>query len=346
MGVIGEILNPLNHPRWNELVAATPSASFFHTENWARVLAESYGYVPRYFAVPENGGLRALLPVMEIRSFLTGRRGVSLPFSDFGDGFAREEDEYRELAEQAIGFGRSAGWTRFEVRGGKSPWTEAEHFLEYYGHRLRLGRDENDIVASFRTNTRRNINKAIKSGVRVSFSNSREALEAFYELNLHTRREHGIPPQPKKFFQKIGEHILKKDLGTVVLASHEGECVAGAVFFHFGSTVIYKYGASIDTGKRLRANNLVMWEAIRAYNARNFATLLFGRTEYENAGLREYKTGYGTEEEIIPYFRYDLRRNCPAAKQPRSAMGVDKAYRFVPIPVSRLVGTVLYKHIG
>lgn len=345
--MIGDVVNPLKHPGWKELLEATPSASFFHTENWARVLTESYGYEPRYFIVSGNGCLLGLLPVMEIRSFLTGRRGVSLPFTDFSDSFAKDDGQYRELADHASHYGKKARWEKFEIRGGTCPpWDHPENFMEYYGHRLTLGREEKEIYNSFRSNTRRNISRAIKSGVNVTFSNSVNELEAYYKLNLHTRQEHGIPPQPKRFFRKIQEHVLEKKLGTVVLASHEGKYVAGAVFFHFGTTVIYKYGASYDSAKQIRANNLVMWDAIRFYNSSGFKSFLFGRTDFDNTGLRDYKTGYGTEEEIIPYFKYDFRRNRPAVKKIKAGQEISKMYRHIPIPLSRLVGTLLYKHIG
>ena len=32
--------------------------------------------------------------------------------------------------------------------------------------------------------------------------------------------------------------------GFVILASHQDKVIAGAIYFHFGEKVIYKYGAS------------------------------------------------------------------------------------------------------
>ena len=193
---------------------------------------------------------------------------------------------------------------------------------------------------------KRNMNKSLKAGVSVTFSNSLDALNTFYQMNLHTRKNHGIPPQPKKFFQKIHEHVLAKNMGTVALASHAGKDIAGAVFFHFGTSAIYKYGASYNSGKPIRANNLVMWEAIRFYNNNGYKDFIFGRTEFENTGLRDYKMGYNSEEYIIPYYKYDLRRDCPARKKQERGMDIRKTYRFVPIPLSKLVGELIYSHIG
>src|SRR5437588_684822 len=75
-------LNPLERPGWDELILSHREASFFHTAGWASVLQDTYGHTPHYFGVLEGERLSALLPLMEVNSLWTGRRGVSLPFTD------------------------------------------------------------------------------------------------------------------------------------------------------------------------------------------------------------------------------------------------------------------------
>src|SRR6266540_5852058 len=75
-------LNPLETPGWDNLVLTHPEASFFHSASWAAVLRDTYGHRPHYFCAMKGERLAATLPVMEVNSTLTGRRGVSLPFTD------------------------------------------------------------------------------------------------------------------------------------------------------------------------------------------------------------------------------------------------------------------------
>src|SRR5712691_9090357 len=75
-------VDPLIYRDWNEHVLATPHASIFHSTHWLRVLQASYGYQPYYFACFKGQQLTALLPLMEVKSWITGVRGVSLPFAD------------------------------------------------------------------------------------------------------------------------------------------------------------------------------------------------------------------------------------------------------------------------
>ncbi len=341
-----DIVNPLEYALWDDRLSSHPAGSFFHTTNWARVLKESYGYTPTYFTISTNGALQALIPAMEVNSSLTGRRGVSLPFSDYSEPFAVDTEQYRDLVEHILRYATKARWRYFEIRGGDCPWPENKRSNEFYGHRLNLERGEKELFSGLRTNMQRNVKKATKSGVKVSFLNSMDAVEEFYRLNCITRKEHGIPPQPRGFFRKVHEHILSREMGSVALASCDGRFVAGCVYFHFGKKVIYKYGATDTEGKTCRANNLVMWEAIKRYREMGYSDLCFGRTERGNHGLRDYKLGYGTDEYALPYYKYEIDRARVVESDAAGPALLNKTWRHVPIPISRVIGNILYRHIG
>src|SRR5262245_35109977 len=75
-------VNPLEDPAWDARVRRFPAASVFHGQAWARALHACYGFAPRYLVGEGEGGASSILPLMEVSSWLTGRRGVSLPFTD------------------------------------------------------------------------------------------------------------------------------------------------------------------------------------------------------------------------------------------------------------------------
>ena len=92
------IIDPLTDPRWPSLVERHPSASAFHTAGWLRALSETYGYAPlAVTASPPTSELTNALPVCRITSRFTGRRLVSLPFSDHCSPFANDNDELNAL---------------------------------------------------------------------------------------------------------------------------------------------------------------------------------------------------------------------------------------------------------
>ena len=331
---------------WDELLLTNSDYSFFHSSSWARVLCESYNYKPLYFTSIDNGKLSALIPVMEVRSSLTGRRGVSLPFTDYCQPIALDKSHFQEIIDELIAYGKKAKWKYIEWRGGESYFQDKIHSSFYYGHTLDLTQNEQEFLSSFRSSTKRNIKKAIKEGVAIEICNSLESIKKFYRLNCITRKHHGLPPQPYYFFKKIYEHIISKKKGFVVLASFQKKTIAGAVYFHFGEKVIFKFGASERSYQHLRPNNLVMWEAIKWYAQNGYKTFSLGRAEPENKGLLQFKQGWGTTENIIKYYNYNFKKSLFIIERSKLTEFHNKIFNVTPIPVLKIVGSMLYKHIG
>ncbi len=341
-----EPLNPSGLPSWDKTISLLPGASFFHGSAWAAAISKSYGYEPVYFTLREGDAVRAALPCMDVQSPLTGRRGVCLPFTDYCEPLAADASQFRELFDAAIAFGRKRDWRYLEIRGGKAFLTGEDPSEWHYGHILDLSAGTDGIFADLRDSTRRNIKKARKEKIGLSISTSPEALQDFIRLNGMTRRDHGLPPQPRRFFNNLHEQVLSRGMGFVALASFQNEAIAANVYFHSGDEMIYKYGASDRAFQNLRANNLVMWEAVQWGCANGCKTLCFGRTEPENEGLMQFKAGWGARERGIQYYRFDLRKNAFT----KGTHGINPLFKRIfnrmPIPALNILGNLLYRHMG
>ena len=337
-------INPTQDANWDRLLALHPGRSFFHKAAWAKVLEEAYGFVPSYFTVVRNGEVQSMLPIMEVDSRLTGRRGVALPFTDDCEPLCSDDKSSGELVKSVMAFGRSRGWKYLEFKGGRKLLNGSPASLLYYGHRLNLVEDEDLMFSRLASSVRRAIRKAKKSGLTVEISNGLDAMRVFHGLQCETRKKHGLPPQSFDFFRNIQQHVLSQNLGVTVVARHQGRPVAAAIHFHDGPLAVYKYGASNRTFQHLRGNNLVMWEAIK-WHARNGSTVLdLGRASLGNQGLRRFKLGWGAEERLIEYFKYDLRGNRFITDTDESSGWHNRLFKALPSVISRAIGAVLYRH--
>ncbi|MDA8089029.1 MAG: GNAT family N-acetyltransferase [Nitrospiraceae bacterium] len=345
-GLAIKIVNPLECSSWDQLLLSHPGYSFFHSSRWAEVLLEAYNYKPSYFTVAGNNRLSALLPVMEINSPLTGKRGVSLPFTDYCAPLFTEDFESGKIFDCLVEHGAVAGWKFVEIRGACDLFKDQPESSYSYGHILELSNSEEAIFSRFRDSTKRNIKKALKEGVDVRFETSPGAVKEFYRLNCVTRRQHGLPPQPYGFFKSLHKNVISRDLGFIALAYHKKAVVAGALYVHFGGKAIYKYGASDRSYNLLRANNIIMWEAIKWYAERGYKQFCFGRTEPGNSGLRQFKTGWGTTERTIKYYRYDFCKKA-FVQAPLKVSGAHNGiFRKMPAPLLRGAGALMYRHMG
>ena len=339
-------VDPLTYPDWNERLLATPHASIFHSTNWLRVLQASYGYQPHYFACFKGQQLTTLLPFMEVKSWITGARGVSLPFSDYCEPISDANTSYPAVLEQAIMVARQKKWKFLEVRGGDALWRGISPYTFYYRHRLALHKDEAKVFSRLRSNYRAKIRKARASDLIVTILRSPEAMTEYYRLHCLTRKRQGLPPQPACFFRNIHKHIIAKNCGFVTLVSHKGNNIAGAVFFSFGRKAIYKFGASNMLYQSLYPNHLLLWHVIQWLCNHDYTELCFGRSSPNNTGLIQFKDGWGANKSRISYYKYDLKTASFVQNVNRRSEAGSKIWQKMPIPLLQLAGSVLYKHIG
>ncbi len=337
-------LDPTEDPEWDAGLSACPQATFFHGSAWAAVLRDTYGFRPRYFVTREAGRMAALLPVMEVDSWLTGKRGVALPFTDACGPIGGDPAACRRLCAEARQHGQARRWRYLEIRGGRELLGNPPASASFHVHRLDLGRGEAALFGGVDGSVRRAVRKAEKSGLTVEFSRELEDVRAFFLLLRQTRKRHGVPPQPFRFFREIHRHILSRNQGWVVLARAGGVPVAGAVFFLFGKTVTYKYAASDTAFQHLRANNLVLWRAISRFAREGFEMLDLGRTALDNEGLRNYKLGWGASEQQLDYVRLGGRG--PAAPGRGLSRHCARLCRILPDPLLGLIGAALHKHVA
>ena len=201
------VASPLDNRAWNWRWARIRLVHFF-MELPGHGYDETYGHKPFYVCRFADGRLEELLPIMEVSSPITGRRGVSLPFTDFclplsaGDGtFA--------LYELALKLGRERHWKYLECRGSDGGWRGASPSLAFYGHLLDLQPGPDALFKGMGIRSvRRGIRKAEGQGLTLEFSVGLDAMRTFYGLHCRTRQRHGLPPQPFRFFANIATHVL------------------------------------------------------------------------------------------------------------------------------------------
>ncbi len=340
------ILDPLSDSDWDRLVISHPGSNFFHSAAWAKVLCKTYRHKPYYLHFFRRSESVALVPMMEIRSAFTGRRGVCLPFSDLCSPLLFDQGESAAVITKISELAGKQRWRYFEIRGGRETLpVDATPAVRFYGHRLPLSDNAEELWAQFESATRRAIRKAEKKGLKAEVARTKTAILEFYRLHIRTRRRHGLPPQPLSFFLNIYEEVIKGGQGFVVLARNDAQLLAAAVFFQYGRAAVYKFGASDEFLQRFRGNNFVMWEALKFLIGDGCRMLHFGRTSLDNEGLRRFKAGWGVIEEAIEYFRFDTETEAWKSTGDRSSGLHNKVFRRLPLAFNQLAGAAIYPHL-
>lgn len=340
-----EAVDPTSDPDWDRQVLTHPAANAFHSAAWSRVLAATYGHQPCYLRCTRAGRLLALVPFMEVQSFLRPRRGISLPFSDFCDALIFDPQCEEELFQRIGRISLERGWRHIDFRGAGCVPANAIPAVSFHSHRLDLTGGPEAVASRFRPSVRQALRKVARSPLTVSIEHSESAMRLFYPLHALTRGRHGLPPQSLSFFLKIHRELIARQMGFIVVVRLDGRPIASMVFFHWGNTAIYKFGASDKAFQQLRPNNLAMATGIQTLAAAGAETLHFGRSSLANDGLRRFKLSWGSEEGQLHYYRYETAGGAWRSSRDRTEGFHLELFRRLPASLNRLAGTLIYAHL-
>jgi hypothetical protein len=331
--------------RWMQFINTRPEANIFHHPDWLDNLEQCYQYQTFIVAlVDENRQIFAGVPMAEVKSELTGRRWVSLPFSDYCPPLAENDVVLNALTDGLIALSKEPGVPNIELRWEyplRSEITATQENVLHVGQFYK--NTEEEVFSQFRQKIRYCIRTTKERGVNVEMGTSREFLRKFYDLQCYTRYRHGVPVQPWYYFEKLGQNVLEKGLGYVLLAYADGDCVAGEIFLFFQRTITMKYGASGAVNlTNLHPNYLLDWEVIKWGRAHGYQFYDAGRSAIENEGLRHYKNKWGYIEQPLIYSHLG---SIPRKGNKLSGV-MHTVIRHSPIWVCRVAGDLLYKHVG
>lgn len=340
-------IDPLADPRWAALVDKHPRASVFHSTNWLRVLHEVYGYDP--VAVTTCGPGQNLtngLVMCRIKSWLTGRRLVSLPFSDHCEPLIDSPGELDALLGEIIRHVKTGEWKYIEIRQGRyepSPHTEMRRFGTYHLHSLDLSLEDGKLFRNFHKDcVQRKIRRAEREKLQYEEGTSEALLKNFYRLLVMTRRRQNLPPQPLNWFRGLIA-AFRTDL-KIRVASKDGLPVASILTLSHRKSMIYKYGCSNAAFNKIGSTAFLFWRTIQEAKARGFEDFDLGRSDFDNPGLVAFKEHWGASGRLIHYWAYPRGpAGLPSVWKQRLARRVVPT---VPDLALEVVGRLLYRHVG
>jgi lipid II:glycine glycyltransferase (peptidoglycan interpeptide bridge formation enzyme) len=338
-------IDPLSDPRWEALVNRHPAASVFHTPAWLQALKQTYGYEPSALTVFSTGGsLTNGLVFCRVNSWMTGRRLVSLPFSDHCEPLGEDAETVRVLVSGLTEKAREEGARYLELRPinslervTPSPYASSNYYLHQLDLRPGLeavsGRFHKDCI-------QRKIRRSEREFLRVAEGRTPELLNQFYNLVVRTRRRQGLPPQPLKWFQTLTE--FGPDV-QVRIASKNDQPIAGILTMQHNRSLVYKYGASDERFHNLGGMVYLFWVAIQEAIGHGLEELDMGRSDLDQEGLIRFKEHWGATRRNLCYWR------CPATRAVRATQKLDITRRLLSILPAyplKLAGRLLYRHIG
>jgi CelD/BcsL family acetyltransferase involved in cellulose biosynthesis len=338
--------DPVTDARWRRL-ATYPGASLFTSPPWINAVCRTYGFTPEACialdAAGEPVGGFAWVPVQDVR----GRRLSSLPFSDRTDPLVADPQVWTALLDAA-----KTGDDQLTLRclddsaALADPRLDAVGVAAWHGTPLDAGIDE--LHREISGTSRRNIAAAGRAGVRVDVRDDLDAVRTFHRLHVGLRKhKYRLLAQPLEFFENIWQEFHHDGGCVTLLASLDGEVIAGAMFLEWNDVIYYKFGASVPEHLRARPNDAVYWTGIQRGVERGMRLVDWGLSDLDQPGLVGFKRKWASDERRIVTLRSGTWLQAPEQEEFGRELGeltrllTDPS---VPDEVTARAGALLYRY--
>lgn len=277
---------------WDEYVFALDLATIFHLSGWKDVMRDTFGLRPKYLIAKEGNQICGGLPLLHIKSKLSGHFYTSMP-----GGICTQDQEAAEaLLEHAKGLVRDSKAKYLILRDSRYKWTLPELVTseEHCTFTVKLCESPEKMWKSIDRRVRQHIQKAIKEDLIVMIGP--EYLDEFYRSYSKVMREMGTPTLGSKFFQNVF-HEFSDHFTTIMVHNHEMG-YGGIVAACFKDTIYTVWWGMPREFYKNHSCHILNWETLKYGCLNEFSQVDLGRSRW-NSGTYKFKERWPAEAQPL-----------------------------------------------
>jgi len=287
-------------PFWDDVVAQSPEATFYHTPLWHTIVADSF----RSFSIATRGfvfedGTRAVLPFVRTKSetFFKGKQRLKSSVCGGYGGIVSNKKLSRDQQARIYHYVTSSKASISIDCNPFSDYTLPDFFQKKkdFAHVISLDRDEDAIYKTFSRKAKRGLKQAIKMGVTVRAARTESDICAYYTIYQDALRRWGDSAQ-HEFPEKLFVNMFKDagDGAKIWIAEKDGKIIAAFTMLYLNRVVTGWHGVALEKYFDCCPNNILHMEIIRDALKNNYSYYDFGPSGGLE-GVISFKESFGTE---------------------------------------------------
>jgi hypothetical protein len=162
--------------------------------------------------------------------------------------------------------------------------------------------DPDKLLAFFEPVRRRNIRKALKSGLTFYHSDGAEDMEFLRGLHSENISAIGGLTKPSDFFKSVRSILRCDDDYRIYIAEKSGDPIAGLLVFYYNYTVEYYIPAVSSAYRTLQPLSYLVFQAMVDAIREGYKYWNWGGTWHSQKGVYDFKKRWGTKD--LPYNYY------------------------------------------
>lgn len=166
-----------------------------------------------------------------------------------------------------------------------------------------LKKSEDELMSAMRRQTRYEVRRADKLGIKVSRDNSEKIFREFHKVQMETAKRQGFVPPNLKVL--LAEREAFGDNIWIYKSELDGKAIAYGLVIADGLEGDYYEAASTELNRKLPGAYAIIWRVARDLKAGGYERFNLwgiapsGQPNHRYAGVTTFKTGFGGE--IVEY---------------------------------------------
>jgi len=300
-----------------------------------------------------------ILPMFHLKHFVFGNNLVSMPFFDFAGILADSPEVEAALLHEAINLSEDLNADTIELRQthSLSCLDDRDFALSFelramsssvLTHKVRmlleLPESSDSLMSSFRSKLRSQIRKPEKEGLRAKIGAS-DLLDDFYAVFLVNMRDLGSPVHSRRLLSSVLAEF--KESARVIIVYLESEPVACGMAIGFKDILMNPWASALRRFGRLSPNMLLYWAMLEYACDNGYSLFDFGRST-PGEGTYRFKEQWGAKPRPLHWiYLSSNEKSLPSGEDEKSRFDIAIQYwQKLPVPVTRIFGPMIRKHIG
>ncbi|MFO6424962.1 FemAB family XrtA/PEP-CTERM system-associated protein [Motilimonas sp. KMU-193] len=337
-----KLLTPDMRKQWDEFVLSHPEGEFFHLSGWQQIFEQVYHHPCWFYYVEEQGRILGILPLTQIKSWLFGNKLISLPFSVCAGVLSIDPDATQLLLWQAKSLGESLNVDCIELRHRRETLPDWLTKPSHENFACELAASPEQILAGIKKKQRAVVRQSLANGLNYQIETN---IEPFYSIYSESVRNLGTPVFAKAYFEALLQTF--PEYIDILTVSSQGKPVSSVMSFYFKHQVMPFYGGGTPLARDLKSNDYMYYQLMCHGAQQGMVKFDFGRSKL-GSGAHAYKKHWGMAAQPLFYESYLVKgQELPniSPNNPKYQLFI-KAWKKLPLPISRALGPVLAKDLG
>jgi len=325
---------------WDDYVSRSKEGMFFHLSGWKKVLGKTYGYLPYFIYAERDRKICGVLPLFLMRSFLSGKAMVSLPFCVYGGICADDEEVQNKLFDEAKSLTRKLRANYLELRHKTRTSLRLPATDIYYTFIKELPNEKKRCLDTLPRKARAAARKGIEYGL--EFHSGCELIKEFFDIYAVSVRNLGSPVFPFRYLENIVKEFPENT--DVFLVRHKGKGIAGVFTFFYKGTVMPYYAGSLPEHFAMQPNNFMYLKLMEYGVEHGYRYFDFGRSKFDTGAYR-FKEFNGFTAQPLNYQYYLNGLESPpntTSANPKLKLAIE-LWKKTPLLITNFIGSRMIK---